>query len=97
MVLLVTVVMVWVAIFGSSFVASAVRLFLTTIVGTTAGDTEVVCVETLVVSLVVGVAVAFGLGEAVGVGVEKESTSSSFGETDSCLVISLGKVLLDRV
>ena len=74
-----------------------IRLFLTTIVGTTVGDTEIVCAEVFVVSLAVGVAVAFGLGEAVGVGVEKESTSSSLGETDSCLVISLGKVFLDRV
>ncbi len=89
--------MVWLAILGSSFVTSAVKLFLTTMVGTTVGDTEIVCVEVLIVSLVVGVAVAFGLGEAVGVGVEKESISSSLGETTSCLVISLGKVFLDRV
>lgn len=43
----------------------------------------------------VGVANGLRVGVAVGVGVMKESTSSSLGETASCLVTCLGKVFLE--
>ncbi len=51
------------------------------------------------VGVVVGVGVAkvLSVGVAVGVGVTNESTSSSFGETTSCLVIGFGKLFLERI
>lgn len=87
LVTLVVMILAWSALEPvAPVLGSSVRLFLTVIVGTT-----------LEVDLDVMVGVALGLGEAVGVGVVKESTSSSLGETASCLVTNLGRVLLVRV
>lgn len=74
------------------------RLFLTVIVGITSKAPFAFPIAlTTLVGVGVWLTVALGVGVTIGVGVVKLSTSSSFGETLSCLVRILGNVFLDRV